>query len=155
MSTALLKCLPIIIVTAFLPAGYNLKLPVSISAALLFVISILLGTLIMSAVVNLFYVSIFYTTTSKGTLSIFYAILEFFGGGFIPIALMPVFWQKVCYIVPLGLATDLPFRIYTGNINVNSGLSLIGLQCIWLIVLTFIGHFLLNRVLKKVVIQGG
>lgn len=117
LSTALLKCLPILLITAFLPVGYSLKLPINWMAAILFLISIVLGTLIMSAVVNLFYVSIFYTTTSKGTVSIFYAILEFFGGGFIPIALMPLFWQRVCYIVPFGLATDLPFRIYTGNIS--------------------------------------
>ena len=109
----------------------------------------------MSAIINLFYISIFYTMTSKGTMSIFYGVLEFFGGGFIPIALMPNILQKICYVLPISLATDLPFRIYTGNITILDGLKLMSFQIIWIGVLVVAGNLLLNRILKKVVIQGG
>lgn len=150
-----LKCIPILLIVPFLPRGINLNGPVSIGALVLFAITLFIGMFIISAVINLFYISIFYTMTSKGTTSIFYALLEFFGGGFIPIALMPSVWQKMCYLLPVSLATDLPFRIYTGSINLLEGLKYIGIQFIWIGVLVILGNIFLNRILKKVVIQGG
>lgn len=150
-----LKCIPILLIVPFLPSEINLDGPESFGALILFAITLFIGMFIISAVINLFYISIFYTMTSKGTTSIFYALLEFFGGGFIPIALMPSVWQKICYILPVSLATDLPFRIYTGSMNVLEGLKYIGIQFVWIGILVIIGNILLNKILKKVVIQGG
>ena len=155
IAACLLKCIPILIIVPFLPKGINLNGPESLIALILFAITLILGMFIMSAVINLFYITIFYTMTSKGTTSIFYALLEFFGGGFIPVALMPSVWQKVCYLLPVSLATDLPFRIYTGNIYVLDGFKYIGLQFLWICVLVLIGNVCLNRILKNVIIQGG
>ena len=150
-----IKCIPILLIVPFLPGGINLDGPVSIEALILFVITLFIGMFIISAIINLFYISIFYTMSSKGTTSIFYGLLEFFGGGFIPIALMPSIWQKICYLLPVSLATDLPFRIYTGNIDLLEGVRYIGVQFIWIFVLVGLGNLFLNKILKKVVIQGG
>lgn len=150
-----IKCIPILLIAPFMPGGINLDGPVSIEALILFVITLFIGMFIISAIINLFYISIFYTMSSKGTTSIFYALLEFFGGGFIPIALMPSIWQKICYLLPVSLATDLPFRIYTGNIDLLEGVRYIGVQFIWIFVLVGLGNLFLNKILKKVVIQGG
>ena len=68
---------------------------------------------------------------------------------------MPNIWQKICYLLPVSLATDLPFRIYTGNISISRGVVFIGIQFIWILVLVVVGNLLLNRILKKVIIQGG
>lgn len=150
-----IKCIPILLIVPFLPEGMDLNGPVSIGAFLLFAITLFIGMFIMSSIVNLFYISMFYTMTSKGTTSIFYALLEFFGGGFIPIVLMPDIWQKICYLLPVSLVTDLPFRIYTGNINLLEGLKYTGFQFIWIGILIGLGNILLNKIMKKVVIQGG
>lgn len=155
IATGFIKCIPILIITPFLPGGLNLNAPISISSLILFGVSLFIGMFIIASIVNLFYISIFYTMTSKGTTSIFYALLEFFGGGLVPIALMPNVWQKICYLLPVSLATDLPFRIYTGNISILNGILYIGMQFIWIAVLALIGNLLLNKILKKVVIQGG
>ena len=150
-----IKCIPILLIVPFMPGGINLDGPVSIEALILFVITLFIGMFIISAIINLFYISIFYTMSSKGTTSIFYGLLEFFGGGFIPIALMPSIWQKICYLLPVSLATDLPFRIYTGNIDLLEGVRYIGVQFIWIFVLVGLGNLFLNKILKKVLIQGG
>lgn len=155
LSTGLIKFMPIILIASFLPDKYNLNPPESLSTLLLFIISLFIGVLLISAIINLFYISIFHTLTAKGTTSIFYALTSFFGGTFIPVALMPEIWQKICYVLPIGLAIDLPFRLYSGNIGINSGIRYIGLQIIWFIVLIIIGNILLKRELKKTVIQGG
>ena len=82
MAGALMKCVPILLIVPFLPGGLNLNGPASIEAFLLFATTLFIGMFIISAIINLFYISIFYTMTSKGITSIFYALLEFFGGRF-------------------------------------------------------------------------
>ena len=118
-------------------------------------ISLGIAICLMAAILNVFYISLFYTMSSKGTYSIFYAIIEFFGGTFVPIALMPPFWQSFCYMLPFSLAADLPFRIYTGNITINNSIICIMMQIIWFMILTICGTIITNKRLKKVVIQGG
>ena len=150
-----IKCIPTLLIVPFLPGWINLNAPSSLGALILFTVTLFMGMFIISSIINLFYISLFYTMSSKGTTSIFYGLLEFFGGGFIPIALMPSVWQKICYLLPVSLATDLPFRIYTGNIDLLNGLKYIGVQVIWICILVGLGNLFLNRVLKKAVIQGG
>lgn len=72
-----------------------------------------------------------------------------------PIAIMPKFLQTLCYIMPFGLAADLPFRIYSGSIPINDGIIYILMQILWIAVLTITGTLITNSRLKKVVIQGG
>lgn len=151
----LLKCVPILLIAPFLPAGLALQAPAGGLELVMFILSLLLSVCLMAAIVNVFYISIFYTMSSKGTNSIFYAVLEFFGGSFIPIALMPTFWQKLCYMLPISLACDLPFRIYSGNISISGACPYIIMQILWIIGLTVVGVFVTNRRLKKIVIQGG
>lgn len=150
-----LKSIPILLIAPFLPWGLSLLPPVGVLECILFLVSLFLAICLMAAIINAFYISLFYTMSSKGTNSIFYAIVEFFGGTFVPIALMPRFWQDFCYMLPFSLAGDLPFRIYTGSIGINSGLTYVAMQVIWLLFLTITGTVITNNRLKKVVIQGG
>ena len=155
LSLCLLKSIPILLIIPFLSSNINLDGPVSFTALLLFAFSLFLGMLIIAAIINLFYICVFYTMTARGITSVFYAIIEFFGGGFIPIALMPKIWQKICYMLPISLVSDLPFRIYIGNINTIEGIKLMGVQIAWIGILILLGNVLMNKVLKKVVIHGG
>lgn len=150
-----LKSIPILIIAPLLPLGLSLQLPVGFMTFILFIISLMLAICLMAAIMNVFYISLFYTMSSKGTNSIFYAIVEFFGGTFVPIALMPSFWQSFCYMLPFSLAADLPFRIYSGSMAMNSAIGYIGMQIVWFLFLTITGTIITNNRLKKVVIQGG
>ena len=155
ISGGVLKSIPILIIAPLLPYGLGLQAPAGFAELILFIISLILGVCLMSAIINIFYISLFYTMSSKGTHSIFYAIVEFFGGTFVPIALMPDFWQDLCYMLPFSLGADLPFRIYSGSILAGDAGVYILMQIVWLVVLTVSGTLITNRRLKKVVIQGG
>lgn len=150
-----LKSIPILVIAPFLPFGLSLQAPAGILEFILFIISLGMAVCLMAAILNVFYISQFYTISSKGIYSIFYAMISFLGGTFVPIALMPEFWQSLCYMLPVSLAADLPFRIYSGNISVNDSIIYIIMQIVWLAILTISGTIITNRRLKKVVIQGG
>ena len=97
----------------------------------------------------------FYTTSSKGLFNVYAVISEFLAGRIIPIPFMPVFLQKICYLLPFRLAFDLPYRLYVGEIPVIEGIQSIGIQIIWLAIIIFFGSYLISKTSKKLVVQGG
>lgn len=155
ISGAILRCSPIIIIAFLLPEPYKLSIPPSIAAMLLFMITLMLGLLVLVSISMFIYISVFVTMSPVGSLLMIGVLGEFFAGMIIPIPLMPLWLQKIAYILPFRLASDLPFRVYSGNISVSDALSSILIQISWLTVLVVIGKVLLGKALKKVVVQGG
>lgn len=155
LSGALLRCAPILIVAFFLPEPYRLILPPSLIAFGSFAVTLALGLLVLVAISMFIYISVFVTMSPAGSLLIFGVIGEFFAGMVIPIPLMPAWLQRAAYFLPFRLASDLPFRIYSGHIPADQALIEIGVQLIWLIALVLLGRIALEKVLQRVVVQGG
>lgn len=155
VSKALLRCFPILIIASFLPGTYKFNGPASISAFMLFMISMFLGTIVVVAYCMLIYIFTFYTVSPIGVRMTFTMIADFFAGGLVPLPLLPDYLTKYIYLSPFAGMQNTPFRIYTGGIDTNEALIAISLQIFWAIVLIAIGKFAMSRALKKVVVQGG
>ena len=155
LSAAALRCLPILGIAFWLPEPYHLMLPPSFTAFGLFMITLILGLMLMVAISMFIYISVFITMSPSGSLMVFGIIGEFFAGGIIPVPLMPAWLQGVAYLLPFRLAADLPFRVYSGNIPVTEAATGIVVQLVWLVVLVFLGKRGLAKVVKQVVVQGG
>ena len=155
LSSVLLRFPPIIILGLLLPAGLGLSLPVSVPAFLLFLIGLILG-LCMSVTISMFAVYLTFKTLSKrGSSSIVNTITGLFSGMVIPLPLMPQAIQNVVNYLPFRFITDLPFRIYIGNVGITEGAIFLAIGFACLIVLIIIGKLLIRSALKKTVIQGG
>ena len=63
--------------------------------------------------------------------------------------------QVIANILPFRYISDFPFRFYVGNISQSEALYSILIQIIWIIILFFLGKLLMEKALKKAVIQGG
>lgn len=155
LSGGMLRFLPILVVAALLPYPYQFSPPPSLTAFLLFLVTLFLGLAIIVAVSMLLYISMFYTLSPTGSLLIFGIFGEFFAGMIIPIPLMPEGLKRLAYALPFRYASDLPFRLYAGNIGLQEGLISIGVQLFWIIALVVLGKLWLRNALKKVIVQGG
>lgn len=155
LSGALLRCFPIIIVASFLPYPYSFSLPDSPMAFALFVITLTLGLILVVAISMFIYISTFYTMSPMGSLLIFSVFGEFFSGLVIPVPLMPEGIKKLTYALPFRYTSDLPFRIYAGNIGMEEALLSIGIQLFWIILLIALGRLWMKKALRKIIIQGG
>ena len=118
-------------------------------------ITLILGILLVAALNLLVYTIAFYTYNSDGISSILNVFMELLSGGLVPVVMLPLFIQKSTYYLPFRLISDLPFRIYSGNIYSLNALAGIILQIIWLIILLFVGNLIVKKSLKKVFNQGG
>jgi ABC-2 type transport system permease protein len=155
LSGALLRCFPILIVAVLLPYPYNFTLPPSLTDFILFIITLTLGLILIVAISMLIYISIFYTMSGMGSLLIFGVFGEFFSGLVIPVPLMPDALKTIVYLLPFRYTSDLPFRIYAGNIGLQEALISIGVQLLWIAVIVNVGRLWMNKALKRVVVQGG
>jgi ABC-2 type transport system permease protein len=90
-----------------------------------------------------------------GSLLIFSVLGEFFSGLVIPIPLMPEVLQRLAYLLPFRYTSDLPFRIYAGNIGIQEGVISIGVQLLWILLLVTLGRLWMKKALRKIIIQGG
>lgn len=155
LASTLLRFLPIIIISVLLPVNFNLQGPTSLPAFLLFLLGLILG-LLMSHAISMFAVFLtFKTLSEKGSLGIVSSISNLLSGLVIPLPLLPENIQNVLNYLPFRFISDLPFRIYIGNIGIYEGLIFIAIGFAWLVLLILIGKLLINSALKKAVVQGG
>ncbi|PYI51782.1 ABC transporter permease [Paenibacillus flagellatus] len=155
LSSALLRCFPILVVAFFLPEPYRMTLPPNAASFAAFVAALLLGVLLLVAISMFIYISVFVTMSPMGSLLLFGVIGEFFAGMIVPIPLMPDWMQHIANMLPFRLAADFPFRVYSGHIPPREALAGLAVQLGWLAALVPLGKFALDRALRRVVVQGG
>ena len=73
----------------------------------------------------------------------------------IPIPLMPPWLQKICMALPFRWTADLPLRVYSGNIGTSEAITGIAVQSIWIFILVLAGAFIMKRITRLSVVQGG
>ena len=155
LAGVLLRFAPILLVSMLLPYPYGLSAPESLSSFLLFLATLLNGTLLTVAYSMIISISMFRTLSAVGSLTLFGLVSEFLAGMVIPLPLMPLGLQKILMVLPFWLTGDFPFRIYTGHIPVSEALYGVVMQFAWTIVLVSIGIIWLRRIQRKIIIQGG
>ena len=155
LSQTLLRCLPIMIITLLLPANVGLMLPVSFPAFCLFLLSLIIGWMLTSAIAMLSVYLTFKTLKAKGSYMFVNVITMVLGGAYVPIPLMPQVLQTALNYMPFRYITDLPFRIYIGNIGIQESLLYILISLAWLVGIILIGKLLIKLASKKAIIQGG
>ena len=144
IAKTIVRSIPLITITFLLPAGFGLGLPVTIWNFLLFALSVVFGCLLMATIKMFAYIFVLYTLDAKGVFALVMSIFGFLGGSIIPIPLLP-----------FRYVSDLPYRIYIGNLDLTTALWQIGVQIVWIVALYLLGKFILNKKSKKLVVQGG
>lgn len=155
LSFVTLRCLPIILIAVILPSPYNLSAPLSLAHFMLFIVSLVIGTLLMTSIITFYHVITLKELNEQGITNIFMALSDLLSGGVVPIPFFPLFLQKIANILPFRYVSDLAFRIYSGNIGIKEGLFGILIQIVWLIIMLLVGNILTNKNLRRIVVQGG
>ncbi len=155
LANVTLRFLPIIVVAFLLPNPYKMQLPCSIEGFFLFLLTLILGAFLSTALATLNPVIVLKTLNEKGVSSLLIAVADILSGLAIPIPFLPAIIGNISSILPFQYVSDLPFRIYIGNISGPEILTGIMMQIIWTILIILISHILLTNSLKRVVSQGG
>jgi ABC-2 type transport system permease protein len=150
-----LRCIPVLVFALLIPKPYNLSLPVSMEAFVLSIISLFLGTLIVTGIGMIIQLIVFFTHHDKGIVSIINIIQGLLSGFDVPLPLLPIILITVTEFMPFRLIGDLSKRLYSGNIDLIYGLKSMLLQVVWIVLLIVIGRLVMKIAMRKVTIQGG
>lgn len=155
LANVTLRFIPLVIVTSLLPEPFHLGGPASILHFLLFAVSLGFGTLLVTALTVFYPIVMLTTMNEKGIVNLIITIADILSGIVVPIPFFPRFLQIISSLLPFQYISDLPFRIYVGNISLHDGVFGICIQAIWIVIFIIFGNFLMKRSLKRVVVQGG
>lgn len=151
-SRFLLRFLPIVLIAFFLPAPFNMILPVSFSGFIYFLISMVLVVLLLVSINMIVYIAAIKMKSSMGIRVFTMSLFELLDGSNIPYPFFPIWAQTILkYTFFYGLQTT-PFFIYLGLIN---PISAILIQLGWLIVIVSIGKAWMKKSLYKLEVFGG
>lgn len=155
LAAVFLRCIPALIVALLLPYPYGLGFPSDFLTFIVFLLTLIISTLLMTSIVTFYHVLAMFTLDDKGVTAIVLSVADILSGVVVPIPFFPKFLQVISSYLPFQYVSDLPFRIYTSHIPLNEAWMGIIIQIIWTIILIGIGVFLSKKALKKAVIQGG
>lgn len=155
LSRAVLRCLPILIVAAFLPKPYGLGAPADFLHFVLFAVTMIFGFMVTVAFCMFVYGVSFFTVSPQGVRIVFVCSVELLAGQIIPLPFFPSGVQKVLELLPFAAMENVPLRIYSGSMDSKEMIKAIVLQIVWLAAIVIAGRLLCGRGEKKAVIQGG
>jgi len=155
LSRTVLRCFPIFIVAFLLPGAWGFHLPGSLEALALFIPSLALAALLVTALSMLTCLLTFVSLSPHGARLLLGVVGEFLMGSIIPIPFMPPSLQLVTALLPFRYTADFPFRLYSASISGNEALLGLGMQVFWLLAMVGIGLLGFRAAMRRLVIQGG
>lgn len=153
LSRGLLRCWPIVLVGALLPAPYGLRLHAENLG--LFALSAVLMLVLACAYVLIVYAASFYMSNSNGFQVLSVAAADLLGGAIVPIPFLPEPLRTVAAISPFGSMQNVPLRIFGGDLTGTAALEAVGLQLFWCVALIGLGGAMVRGGVRRTVIAGG
>lgn len=155
VANAFMRCMPVLAVAALVPAPYGLSAPPSLTAFLLFLVSLALALGVVTALGMIVYMLTFHTISPRGVRLIAVGASDFFSGNIVPLPFFPEGFRQFSELLPFSSTANVPIRIYTGDLYGQEMLWLMLLQAFWIAALVALGKLLEWKELKNVVVQGG
>jgi ABC-2 type transport system permease protein len=148
----IMQLLPALIISIFL---FKLLPPFSFIMLTYFVISGLLGYLVLYNLNFIVWVSSFWFYWTFSLVTIKDAAVMIFSGALIPLWFLPQGLVDFIKLTPFDSIFYTPIRIYLGMVPENEIVASLVKQMIWVFVLFGIGQLLWRAATKKLVVQGG
>lgn len=133
----------------------GVQLPPDLPTALLFILSLVLGFLV------LFHLNFLLGSLSVVALDIrhiswaYYSVVRFFGGQMVPLWMFPAFIGTIASVLPFQATYFIPMSLYIGRLTGADAVRAIEFQVIWLVGLVVLSRLAWGWAHRRLVVQGG
>ncbi|MFK7691257.1 ABC transporter permease [Paenibacillus sp. HJGM_3] len=121
----------------------------------LFLVSLMLGLLVMNQINYLFGLLAIWLKTSWFINAITGAAFELFAGTFVPLWFYPEWLYTVAKCLPFHLVTFQPISIFLGRLSIPQSWGVLGLQLLWLAALWGLEQWMWSKSQDEIDIHGG
>lgn len=129
--------------------------PASVTAGLLYLLSLVLGYLVSILSGMVIGLVSFWTLETWGILAIYGHVNQFFTGALVPLTFFPLWLRQVADLLPFQAQAFIPLSIYMGQVPAHEIPGAIAVQLVWVVVLLAIAWAMWQRAMRRVVVQGG
>ncbi len=129
--------------------------PSGVTAALLFVPAFALMTMLGAAVLMLANIIVAASLNERGVNAVLGPLVIVFSGSLLPLDFYPDALRPFLHIQPLAGLVDIPFRIYFADLKGTAALQGLALQAGWTLVLIGVGRLVMERMMRRLEMQGG
>jgi ABC-2 type transport system permease protein len=129
--------------------------PSGVAAALLFVPAFALMVALSAAVLTLANIVVAASLNARGVNAVLTPLVIVFSGSLLPLEFYPDALRPFLHVQPLAGLVDIPFRIYFADLQGSAALHGLALQAGWTAVLVGLGRLAMERVMRRLEMQGG
>jgi len=129
--------------------------PAGVTATLLFIVSLALMIALATAVLMLANVVVAASLNERGVNAVLAPLVIVFSGQLVPLNFFPQSVQPLLHLQPFAGLVDIPFRIYFANLAGSVALQSLALQAGWTLALIALGRIAMERVMRRLEMQGG
>jgi len=143
-------------------AGYVIVLatgmigpPPSVAAGCVFVVSLVLGQMILYYLGQLVDLATFWLVSNTGLTRMYSFVQDLLSGVFVPLWFLPGWLLTTATVLPFAATIHLPVSIYVGRVPLADAPLQLAYAMGWLLVLAALTRFLWSRAARRVTSQGG
>ncbi|MDQ7972080.1 MAG: hypothetical protein REJ24_05900 [Rhodocyclaceae bacterium] len=129
--------------------------PAGLLAGVAFAASAVLALLLSTSMVMLLNIAAAAALNERGINALAAPVVIVFSGNLLPLALLPDAWQALLLLQPLAGVTDIPARLWFGQLAGAQALEGLALQALWTVVWVAAGRAAMARTLRRLEVQGG
>lgn len=118
-------------------------------------LSLILAVLVAASFTVILTETLFWTVSGEGINKLLPMIATVCSGSLLPLEFFPDVIRNVLRVLPFAAVSDAPMRILVGAASVQEALAAVALQGIWLLALVLLGRILMQRGVRKCMVQGG
>lgn len=134
---------------------FHIRAPASATAAVGFLVSIVLAVTVSYAMRFLVSCTAFWVLDAQGIKLISGVCAMFFSGMVLPLNLYPGWFGTVVNALPWASFVQVPIDVYLGKHPGSDLLAALGFQLMWAVLLLALCGLVVQRATRKVVVQGG
>lgn len=129
--------------------------PSGVAAALLFVPAFVLMAALAAAVLMLANIIVAASLNERGVNAVLTPLVIVFSGSLLPLDFFPDALRPYLHVQPFAGLVDIPFRIYFADLRGGAALQGLALQAGWTLVLISLGRLAMERMMRRLEMQGG
>lgn len=129
--------------------------PSGVAAAVLFLPALVLMVMLGAAVLMLANIIVAASLNERGVNAVLMPLVVVFSGSLLPLDFYPDALRPFLHVQPFAGLVDIPFRIYFADLEGAAALQGLALQAGWTLVLIGLGRLAMERMMRRLEMQGG
>ncbi len=135
--------------------AFGLRLPSDPAVWAAFLLTLVLGEVVLFLFDWMFASLAFYVTETWGLSVVRVGVGSFFSGALVPLSMMPGWLQTIAAALPFAQAIAVPVSLLSGITPLSEAPHLWMIQIIWLVLLLVLSRAVFSTALRQVTVQGG